>query len=64
MFTKCLILSVEIFCRFLEFFKLENEIGNITRQEAVSMLNQLNNSWRERKVQGEEQNSKRKILMG
>lgn len=25
-------------CRFHEFLKLENEIGNITRQEAVSMV--------------------------
>ena len=26
------------FARFHEFLKLENEIGNITRQEAVSMV--------------------------
>jgi hypothetical protein len=28
------------FPRFHEFLKLENEIGNITRQEAVSMVGQ------------------------
>lgn len=30
--------------RFHKFLKLENEIGNITRQEAVSMVGRLN-SW-------------------
>ena len=32
---------LSIVLRFHEFLKQENEIGNITRQEAVSMVGQL-----------------------